>query len=174
MRWLEADEVELALSFWGKEKDESLRAFMASLTEEQRELLRRYRQAKRKLGTLRRWLAEVREGGILKRKIPVPEWARKDFAYVRVAKEAGLPANSYEEVREAIKELSLLERRVLEVVFGLNGEKPLSSRRATFKLGLPPGYILRVKKMALEKIAKSVRSENSESKFGENSEHTDF
>jgi hypothetical protein len=158
MRWLEADEVELALSFWGKEKDEALQAFMASLTEEQRELLKRYRQAKRKMGTLRRWLTKVREGRILKRKIPVPEWARNDFAYAQLAKEAGLPANSYEEVKGAIQALSLLERRVLEVVFGLNGENPLSSRRATFKLGLPPGYILRVKKMALEKIAESVRT----------------
>lgn len=58
-------------------------------------------------------------------------------------------------IGEYIKEtLSLREREIIELRYGLNGEEPLTQREIAAKLGISRSYVSRIEKRALQLLKK--------------------
>jgi hypothetical protein len=150
MEKLTREEVEIILGWWEEEKDETRATFLESLTPGQRELLRRYYRAKRKVATLRKWL---KQGRIWRRKVGVPEWAKEDYGLLRLARAIGLPVYSYKKVDEALRGLHEVERAILKGFYGFEGKR-VGLMELSVRLALPVGVILALRRRALRKLAK--------------------
>jgi|GEM_PF-2853442 len=159
MDYVTVEEIELALAWWEEEERKARLEFLGSLTPAQRDLLRRYYMAARKKLKMRRWLREARAGRLKKRILQVPDWAKRDYAFMRLARKLGLGLEAGWALQEALRRISDVERKVLEVCFGLDGSKPKSLSQATYSLGLPKETVNIVMKRALEQIYKLAKAE---------------
>jgi DNA-directed RNA polymerase sigma subunit (sigma70/sigma32) len=150
MEKLTREEVEIILGWWEEEKEKTRATFLESLTPGQREMLRRYYRAKRKVATLKKW---VKQEKIRRRKVAVPEWAWYDYGLLKLAKVIGWPIYSYCDVNAALVSLSDVEQAILKATFGFEGRR-VSLRELSERLALPGGVILALRRRALRKLAK--------------------
>jgi DNA-directed RNA polymerase specialized sigma24 family protein len=150
MEKLTKEEVEVILTWWEEEKEKTRATFLESLTPGQRELLRRYYRAKRKIATLRKWL---KQGRIGRRRVAVPAWAQYDYGLLRLARAIGLSVDFYEKVDEALRGLHEVERAILKGFYGFEGKR-VGLREMAEKMALPVGVILALRRRALKKLAK--------------------
>jgi DNA-directed RNA polymerase sigma subunit (sigma70/sigma32) len=158
---LTREEVEIILSWWAEEKNKTRATFLESLTPKQRELLRRYYRAKRKVATLKKWL---KQGKIRRRKVGVPVWAQYDYGLLRLAKAVGLPVEAYERVDEGLRVLNEVERAILKATFGFEGRR-VSLRELSERMALPIGVILALRRRAMWKLAKMLELNKEKDKL---------
>jgi DNA-directed RNA polymerase specialized sigma24 family protein len=159
---LTREEVEIILGWWEEEKDKTRATFLESLTPGQRELLRRYYRAKRKVATLKKWLKQEKK--IRRRKVAVPAWAQYDYGLLRLARAIGLSVDFYEKVDEALRGLHEVERAILKGLYGFEGRR-VSLRELSERMALPIGVILALRRRAMWKLAKMLELNKEKDKL---------
>jgi hypothetical protein len=152
MAYLTAEEIEKAIGWWKREKAEAERLFRESLTHEQRELLKRRYRAERAMKTLRRWLQKAKEGKLRKRTLHVPAAARRDYAFLLMAKELRFPPSAAEALKEAFNHISDVDKIVLEVCYGFDLGRPRTLKEAAYRLGMPPTAVKLMREVALRRL----------------------